>query len=513
LRNVSVQAELPLEERDQHFATTHLSADLSRRSVRGGVVTLASQLLTFTLQLGSTMVLARLLAPSDFGLIVMVTAVTGFVANFQDMGLSVATVQRARVTHRQASTLFWINVAVSLGLVALVALLAPLLARIYGEPRLTAITLVMSGVFLMGGIAAQHIGLLRRQMRFHALAAINVTALAVGVFTAITLAWFGAGYWALVAMTLAQTGTVSAMSIGLSGWRPGLPRRRTGVRSMLAFGANFTGYNLLNYIGRHADKLLIGWYWGPAPTGLYSRAYALLLLPMSQINDPLTGIAVPVLSRLQDDPARYRTYYYRAISMVSYLTVPMIVLMAVLAEDLVAFFLGGQWTAAADIFLFLALAALFQPILYTAGWVWTSLGRTNELLRWSMLTAPAFVLSFAVGLPWGPKGVALAYAVCVNAVTPVGLAWCYRGTQMTLAGAVRAVWRPFLLSGLMGSAAFVSRLQLDNASAAGRLVASSAAALLVGALCVAVWPSARRDVLDALSYVRSARPETPASTG
>jgi O-antigen/teichoic acid export membrane protein len=506
--NVTASAELLPDEQDRHFSTTHLSANLGKRSARGGVVTLAGQAVNFILQMGSTMVLARLLAPSDFGLIVMVTAITGFVANFQDMGLSVATVQRVRVTHRQASTLFWINVAVSLVLVGLVALLGPLLAKFYGEPRLTTITLALSSVFLLGGIAAQHIGLLRRQMRFDALAAINMASLAVGIATAIVLAWWGAGYWALVAMTIAQTSSVTAMSVTLSGWRPGLPRRGTGVRSMLLFGANFTGFNVLNYIGRHADKLLIGWYWGAGPTGLYSRAYGLLLLPLTQINDPLTGVAMPVLSRLQDEPERYRRYYYRSLSLLSYLTAPLVVLMGVLAEDLILFFLGPQWTEAAAVFMFLAVAALFQPILYTAGWVWTSLGRTKELLHWSMLTAPAFVGSFAVGLPWGPKGVALSYAVCVNLLTPVGLAWCYRGTRMSLGGAVRAVWKPFFLSAVMGLVAVGVRLELGVLPVGARLAASSLAALCVGALCVLLWPSARREVVGLAGSLKGLRTGT-----
>jgi O-antigen/teichoic acid export membrane protein len=493
------------DARDAHFDTAHLAGELKTRSVRGGVYAFGGQVLTFALQMGSTMLLARMLTPTDFGLVVMVTAITGFVAHFQEMGLSAATIQGARVTHRQASTLFWINVSVGAGLVAVVAALGPVLSAFYHEPRLTGITAALSMTFLLGGLSAQHMGLLRRQMRFQALAVMNVASLAVGVLAALLLAWHGAGYWALVAMTLATTASNAVLSFWLSGWRPGLPGRAAGLRGMLVFGANYTGFNLLNYMGRHADKLLIGRYWGAAPAGLYSRAYSLLLLPLTQLTDPIGGIAMPVLSRLQHDPERYRRYYYRAVATIAYLTFPLIVLMGVLAEELILFFLGDQWREAIDIFRLLALAAILQPILVTASWVWTSLGRVNELFRWSMLTAPAFLAAFVAGLPWGPAGVALAYAVCVNLLTPVGMAWCYRGTGMSLSGLIQATWRPFGVAVIIGCVAIAAREPLADLPVFLRLVGSTSIAVAAGAAVVLKWSRARQEVAELLGMMRELR--------
>ncbi len=148
------------------FDTEYLKADLKGRSVRGGAVTMAAQGIKFFLQIGSTVVLARLLTPEDFGLIAMVTAVTGFVMMFKDMGLSMATVQRAEIDHAQISTLFWINVVLSLAFMLLTATLAPAIAWFYSEPRLTWITLALAGAFIFSGFTVQHQALLRRQMNF-----------------------------------------------------------------------------------------------------------------------------------------------------------------------------------------------------------------------------------------------------------------------------------------------------------------------------------------------------------
>jgi PST family polysaccharide transporter len=166
----------------------------------------------FVLPMGSTVVLARLLTPQDYGLFGMVTVIRGFVSMLNDMGLSMATIQVAEINHRQISTLFWVNVAISITIMLLTAVIAPTIAWFYGEPRLVSITLVLASGMIFGGLSVQHRALLNRQMRFAALAAIDITSMLVSVATAIVSAWYGAGYWALVIMSLASaiTATVGA---------------------------------------------------------------------------------------------------------------------------------------------------------------------------------------------------------------------------------------------------------------------------------------------------------------
>src|SRR3984957_13604820 len=171
------------------FSTEHLHADLKGRSIRGGVLTLTSQGAQFVMQSVATVVLARLLTPADFGLIAMVTAITGLGQAFADLGLSEATIQRPEISHAQVSTLFWINVAVGLTLTSITAALAPVLAWFYHEPRLKDITFLVSLTFLIGGLRVQHDALLRRQMRFKSLAIRDVASFVFAVPVAITFAW------------------------------------------------------------------------------------------------------------------------------------------------------------------------------------------------------------------------------------------------------------------------------------------------------------------------------------
>ena len=161
----SENPEDPGFNRDQQHRTDHLKKNLAQRSVRGGIVTFTAKGLSFSLALFSTMVLARLLTPRDFGLIALVAPVTGFLGIFLEMGLSAATIQKVDVTDRQISTLFWVNTLAGLCLMGVVALLAPVLAWFYQDQRVVAITLAFGAVFLVNGMAVQHRALLQRQMK------------------------------------------------------------------------------------------------------------------------------------------------------------------------------------------------------------------------------------------------------------------------------------------------------------------------------------------------------------
>src|SRR5437764_17254 len=188
LRNnrISTVESGPSVYRDSpYFETDHLLDNLQGRTFRGGFVTLISQAVKVLLQVLSAAVLGRLLLPRDFGLLAMVMSVTAFIGMFKDLGLSNATVQRPKITHGQVSGLFWINCALSLGVALVVAMLAPFIAWFYHEPKLLAITLVLSGNFIFSGLTVQHQALLRRQMQFKTTAVIDVVSMVCGVATAI----------------------------------------------------------------------------------------------------------------------------------------------------------------------------------------------------------------------------------------------------------------------------------------------------------------------------------------
>lgn len=394
----------------EHFRTDHLMVDLKERSVRGGAVTLSAQGVKFALQMGSTMVLARLLTPADFGLVAMVTAVTGFVAMFKDAGLSMATVQRENITHEQVSTLFWFNVGLSLLLMLTVAAFAPVIAWFYGEPRLTGISLVLAVTFVFSGLTVQHQALLRRQMKFSLLAVIDLLSMAAGITLAIAMALRNYSYWSLVGMAAASALVNCILVWRLSPWRPGLPVRRCGAGAMLRFGGGLTGFNVLNYFTRNADNVIVGYFLGSASLGIYSRAYRLLMMPMQQINTPVASVMLPSLSRLQDDPRRYRSAYLRAVGMLAFIGMPIVAFLFVVANDVVTVVLGAGWEGAATIFRWLAPAAILGTVNVAPGWLCVTLGRAKVQVVWAAISAPITIAAFLLGAHWGAVGVAAAFS-------------------------------------------------------------------------------------------------------
>jgi len=397
------------------------------------------------MQTVSTIVLARLLAPADFGLVAMVTAITGLATAFADFGLSEATIQRKEITHEQVSTLFWINLTIGLGLTLLSAALGPVLAMFYREPRLVRIALFLSLNFFLGGLRVQPNALLKRQMRFSALAIRDIAAFMTAVPVAILLAWRGAGYWALVAMPLVLNFVQMALSWLMIRWRPGVPHRFSGVRSMVAFGGNVSASYLIFNLNRSFDSILIGWYWGTAPLGLYSRAYNLLMLPIRQLSTPASNVTIPAFSRLQDEPERFARYYLRAMSLITWITLPIFAYLFVAAKPVIVLVLGAKWGEAAPAFQFLAISALGQILMDSTVWLLISRGLSSLLLKLLLFASPVIIGGFALGLPGGIKGVALSGSVVLLAILPWVLKFTFRGTNLTLLRLGRAIMYPVSL--------------------------------------------------------------------
>ncbi|MCW2238552.1 lipopolysaccharide biosynthesis protein [Azospirillum canadense] len=430
-----------------HHAVADVStSEIRTRSVHGSGFVLALQMVRLFVRLGSMVIIARLLSPADFGLVAMVLPVVAFASAFQELGLGAATVQKASVTFQQISTLFWINAAASGVLAALLAVGAPYVAAFYGNGQLTDITIAFAGILLVSGLAAQHLALFRRQMRFVALSFIDSAAMVTGVALGLLAAWFGAGFWALVVMNGMEAALRFILLWIVSGWTPGRPGNWRGVAPMVAFGGNMVASTVIFYVVRHLDNILIGKYWGDIALGLYSRAYNLVLLPIANITDPVSGIVIAALSRLQNDPDQYRAYFLRAVCLTASLGMPVAVFCIVEAELVIGIVFGKQWHDAVPIYTALgpvAIAATFNSSTY---WVYASLGRAERQLRWAVIASSTFALSFVLGLPYGPIGVGIAYSGAFCLLQLPSLAYCFRGTPIRLRDFLLMVSVPGLAS-------------------------------------------------------------------
>ncbi|MER8841277.1 lipopolysaccharide biosynthesis protein [Mesorhizobium sp. M0913] len=382
-----------------------------KTAVRGAAITGIAQLLKVGLQIASTVVLSRLLQPADFGIVAMVAPIVAFVSLFQDLGLQQAIVQARDVTPEQISRLFWINLAMSCSIAVSMMVVAPLAGWFYGDSRVVLLTALWSLPLLLVAVAAQHLALLNRTLQFSAIAAIDVVSSVSALLCAILSALILHNYWALWFSVAAGTLTTAAMAWYATGWRPQDPRVRADTGQMLRFGLNLAGFNFMNFFSRNLDNVVIGKAFGPSALGFYDRSYKLLLAPLGNINAPAGRVLLPILARMRDEPQRYRDAYLRSAGLITWICVPGIAALAIVADDFVPLLLGQRWAAAAPIFAWLGVAGVCQPLGNATGWLFTTQHRTNDMFRWGIFSSSTTIASFFAGLPWGVTGVAVAYAL------------------------------------------------------------------------------------------------------
>jgi PST family polysaccharide transporter len=424
----------------------------------------------------------------------MVTSVVGLLAYVGvDLGLTPAIIQKKDLTPEQSNGLFWITAASGACFAVMTCLSGPLLAMFYGKKQLILITMALAPNFIFQGLAVQHWALLSREMRFGTVAVNQFISTLIGVTSGIAAALAGAGYWALV---IQQAATAFANCVGLwwlNPWRPGLPKRGVGLRGFLHFGGNVTVFNLLNQLARSSDKIAIGRFCGPADLGYYSRAALLLLLPVGQVMTPLGQVLIPVLSRLQDEPERFRNYFSKSLNALAFaIFIPVAALVA-LSDDVVLVLLGPAWKQSALLFKLLSLSALTQPLFSAVVWVATTRAKTREMRIWSLISAPLICISFLIGVKWGVVGVAASYTLVYYTIQACGLNYLLRGTPINSKIIFASVWRPALVAAVMFlTASFCQRRLLAHGPVL-RIIISSACGFLATGLTVAVWPAARNE--------------------
>ncbi|GAA1860020.1 lipopolysaccharide biosynthesis protein [Myceligenerans crystallogenes] len=457
-------------------------------------------------QVASLAILVRLLSPAAFGYVAMVTAIVGIAELIREFGLSKAAVQAPVLTRAQRDNLFWLNAGLGLALSVLVLAVAPLVAALYGEPLLEPVTRCLAVVFLLNGFGAQFRASLQRDLRFTALAVLETLGPAAGLAAAVAVALQGGSYWALVAQQVVTTAVVAVGPACVAGWWPGRPRRSASIRPMLGYGGSLFGTQALTYVGNNVDTVVIGLTAGPAAAGLYNRVYQLVKLPVSQLNAPITRVALPVLARIQDDPPRYARYLRQGQLVLLNVLVPALALGWAVAGPLVHLVLGDAWGQAVPIFSLLVVGGVFQAIGFVQNWVFLSSGKTGQQFRLNLLTRPAFVVAVLVGSLWGVTGVAAGYALTAVLQWPVALWWAGRAVPEAQAGrlavtALRAV-------ATYSAAAVVAHLAvraagLDDAWLSAGLGAGVMLAVLAAG--AAVLPAYRRDLAGCVTAVRVLR--------
>jgi O-antigen/teichoic acid export membrane protein len=432
------------------MSANHTSANLGARTVRGVGWRATSQLISQFFSWIIAIAIARLLGPTAYGLIGMITVFTGFAMLFGGLGLGEAIIQRKNLEKQHLDTAFWLNFFVGLSMTLAMIALAPLIAWFFSEPRLRWLTSVMASVFLLDALNVVQRALLRREMRFRALAGVEITSAVVAGIIGLTMAFYGLGARSLVAQAVGGSLMRLLLCWRVTSWRPSWSFSRQASKELFGFSLFVLGFNVVNYWGRNADNLLVGRFLGPRSLGIYSRAYSLMLLPVSQISWVVAAVMIPALCSIQDDIARVKRSYLKAISIIGLITFPMTVGSFIISEHLIPGLLGNQWVGVIPIFKILCVVGLLQSITTTIGWIYQSQGRTALQFKMGLIISICCVIAFAIGIHWGVLGVAWSYCVLCLIVWYPNWAVCGRIIGLSFSDMVKVLVPPFACAVGMG---------------------------------------------------------------
>ena len=428
----------------------------------------------------SSIVLARLLSPNDYGLMAMATVVTGLLAACRDAGTGAVIVQKKTVSRELLSSLFVLNGGIGVFFFVLLSVFGSVIAEFYQNPEVGPVCQVLGLSFLLGSVGLVDNAVLRREMLFDRLATVTLLVAVVQGGTAISMAYMGYGVWALVGSNVVGELAFSTMMRVRSPWRFELGFRWAHLREVLAFSMNMTAANLVAYLTKGADKLVIGRVLGSSHLGFYSLAYSLCAVPVDAVTGILNRVLFPAMSRLQGDKAELGRAFERAIGGVSFIVCPAMLGLCVVAAPFVEAVLGPKWRPVVPVVMILSPAAMLSSVGFsTSGNVCLAMGRGDIMLWWSFIAAAGVALSAMVGVMWGIVGVALAYGTSLVFLGSLSVIVGCRLVDLPIRNILGAVRPYFFASAVMALVVLACRLGLEQRHYSAWLV-------LVGCLIVGV---------------------------
>jgi O-antigen/teichoic acid export membrane protein len=422
-----------------YFEDHRESRDLGRLALRGGIASVAMQYGNGVLQLVAAVVLARLLAPEDFGLVAIVTVLTSFAPLLVDFGLGDATTQRVKITRSQVSSLFWLSSGIGLAIAVVVAACSPLIAWIYREPRLEAIAQYSAITFVLFGVSNQHLALLRRTMQFARIVEIQVFGTLAGIGIAIFAANCGYDYWALVLRPIVSSFCIAIGAWLVCRWRPGFPAIDNEVKSMVRFGLHVLGFSFTASVARAVDRIALGLFYRPVEVGYYQNAMTLYDNSIFSTLQQLHTVGSAALSKLQSNPAALRQKYEAALSTLAFFVMPTAAILSVTAQDLTVMLLGEKWRAAGLLLSIIALRGIPQVVEGSQGWLHLSIGSADRWRNWGIVTLVVQIVAVLGGLPFGATGVAVAVVMTSLLLAVPSISYAGRRIDIGAALVIRAV--------------------------------------------------------------------------
>ncbi|MGB2599776.1 MAG: MOP flippase family protein [Candidatus Omnitrophota bacterium] len=419
-----------------------------------------------TLQFVTLAILARLLVPTDFGLMGMVLVVIGFARLFADIGVSNAIIYRQDATRESLSSLYWLNILGGIAIFFIVCALTPLVVILYHEPRLSSLMYLLALTFLITPFGQQFQMLLQKELQFKQLARITIIAAAANSAVAIILAIGGMGVFSLIWGQLVGA-FVRVLQLSFWGWRRWKPQwhfSRNSLKGYIGFGLYQLGERTVNYFNSNLDYLLIGILLGAKPLGYYTLAYNLILRPSLKINPIITRVAFPVFSKLQNDVVKLKKGYLKVLQVLSLVNFPLMVGLAIVAPVAVPVIFGERWVPSVILVQILTVVGLLRSVNNPVGSLLLSKGRADLGFKWNVGVMITQIPGLYLGAKYGGTvGVAVAFAILQILYTMLNYLILIRPLLgPCLREYISSMWPSLLMSVAMGGAVFCTSVFLQK---------------------------------------------------
>jgi len=462
-----------------------------------GIAKLVGQIISW----GVTVLVLRLLVPSDYGLMAIVAAIIGVLASVAEFGFGVSLVQAQQLSRSDLGAVTGAVIISNVSIGVLVTVLAPVAAWFYSEPRLTLLVEVASLHFLFSAVGTVPQALAYRRMNFGWLARTEVVAVVTSGLATLGLAWHGYGVWALLMGSLLQTFIRTALLLS-----QGMPRptfRLRGLRQHAIFGGTFTVTRLVSQVAYESDIFIAGRLLPHEAIGLYSVSLHLATLPMQKIMGVINQVILPAAARLQQERERLRLRMIEATRILILFSLPVLWGLSAVAPEFVRTIMGPQW---GDAVFPLQIICVAIPLrMLNAVYTTVAIGVGNMRVNVFNTVASAIVLpsTFYVGAHWGADGLAFAWVIAIPFVFFCFLPRVLRIVDLRLSDLLRSLRVPAAAGAFMYAAVGLGRLACEGLSVAVRLplLIVLGAAVYIGVVLLLD----RRVVVDVLRILRAMR--------
>lgn len=402
------------------------------------------------IQMIGTVVLARLIAPSQFGLFAIAAVFYGFGGLAGNLGLGTAIIQRPRITQAHLSTAFWFNAVIGVVLTLLQIALAPLLATWLHQPDVTPLIQMVAFAYTLS-LSTVPMAILERSMKFRTVAIVEMFSSWTALACAVIGAFMGFGAYALIGQILIFNVLLSASALIAAHWLPRARPTLEALKDLWSVSIWFTLGNLIGYWGQSADTLALGRTQSTAQVGYYNRGINLMQLPMRHLGGVLTRVTTPALSYMQSDVERSKAAWLRSVTLMALVSFPVCLGMAAAAPALVRTLWGATWMPVVPLLQVLSLAGIAWSLVVAAEGLLMARGRARTFFILSIVSSVITIAAVLIGVRYGAIGVAWAILIRGLILLPIYIRVCLSDLGVTVLDVLHSIWKPLVSALAMGA--------------------------------------------------------------